>query len=106
MRTDLAYKGVWISPRGAKQLGALNSTFNYESQKFKSYYHCAWVTCVDPTGIQDCAIEWATESNAFTCSYVYLNYKHVDLGGTFNFLGAIPIVETQVAKGIIPRFPS
>ena len=57
-----------------------------------------WIKCIDPTKIHDCTILWATESNAFTCSYVYHNYVGVNLGGTY-FTGAIPIVETQAAKG-------
>lgn len=51
--------------------------------------------------IEDCAIKWATESNSFTCSYVYgKNFDlKTDLAGVY-LDGATPIVETQVAKGI------
>jgi hypothetical protein len=47
---------------------------------------------------EDCAITWVEETNALTCSYVYPNYIDVDLGGEY-FIGAVPIVETQGAKG-------
>jgi len=64
----------------------------------------SWVKCISPEDIHDCAIVWARESNAFTCSYVYRDFADlddfntVDLGGPY-FEGAVPIVETQVAKG-------
>lgn len=59
-----------------------------------------WIRCIDPNTSEKCAIEWAEESNAFTCSFVYLNYEDQDLGGDY-FDGAVPIVETQVAKGML-----
>ena len=60
-----------------------------------------WVTCVDPENIENCALKWAEESNAFTCSYVYGPGFNIskDLAGDY-LTGATPIVETQVAKGI------
>jgi hypothetical protein len=61
-----------------------------------------WISCIDPTKIVDCAIKWAEESNAFTCTYVYAHDLTVDLGGSC-FTGAVPIVETQVAKGTTPH---
>src|SRR6266496_4481227 len=60
-----------------------------------------WVKCVNPLTTKDCAITWAQESNNYTCSYVYLDYENVDLGDEY-FVGAVPIVETQVAKGNFP----
>jgi len=59
-----------------------------------------WVSCIDPNDIEDCALKWAMESNAFTCSYVYGDKfsTSVDLAGDY-LTGATPIVETQVAKG-------
>ena len=55
---------------------------------------------MDSDRIQKCALNWAIESNNFTCIYVYGDEfsEKVDLGGPY-FDGAIPIVETQVAKG-------
>lgn len=50
-------------------------------------------------------MEWASESNKLTCDYVYKQIpasQNVDLGGHY-FDGAVPIVETQVAKGNNPR---
>lgn len=58
------------------------------------------MSCIDPDNIEKCAVGWAKESNAFTCSYVYANLDtNVDLSGEYA-QGAIPIIETQVAKGI------
>jgi len=56
---------------------------------------------MDLDNIEDCAIKWATESNGYTCSYVYgENFSlKTDLAGVY-MDGAAPIVETQVAKGI------
>jgi hypothetical protein len=59
-----------------------------------------WIQCIDPSDSEECAIKWAEESNKFTCSFVYQNYEEQDLGGDY-FEGAVPIVETQVAKGIL-----
>jgi hypothetical protein len=60
-----------------------------------------WVSCVDPDNIEECALKWAKESNAFTCSYVY-PYPDGDICGDYA-QGAFPIIETQIAKGILPR---
>lgn len=55
--------------------------------------------------MEDCALIWATESNTYTCSFVYETDVTVeDLGGSY-FEGAVPIVETQVAKGSPLRKP-
>ena len=59
-----------------------------------------WVSCIDPNSVETCAVGWATESNSFTCSFVYINYQDGDLAGTY-LNGATPIVETQVAKGTL-----
>jgi S1/P1 Nuclease len=58
-----------------------------------------WIQCIDPSNIEECALSWAKESNSYTCSYVYREgYDQGDLAGDY-FTGAVPIVETQVAKG-------
>ena len=59
--------------------------------------------------MEECLMEWASESNSFTCAYVYKQVvQNVDLGGLY-FEGAVPIVETQVARGNIyvpyPQIP-
>jgi hypothetical protein len=61
-----------------------------------------WISCISPDSIEDCAVTWARESNAFTCSFVYGDKfsTSTDLAGEY-FDGATPIVETQVAKGMI-----
>ena len=75
----------------------LESRIATKTQSFLSDPH-EWIKCIKPSGIKECAFIWASESNNYTCSYVYLKYKNVNLGGKY-FEGAIPIVETQVAKG-------
>jgi hypothetical protein len=58
-----------------------------------------WIKCIGKKSMEDCAILWATESNSYTCSFVYeTDVTAHDLGGPY-FEGAVPIVETQVAKG-------
>ena len=61
-----------------------------------------WIGCVNESKIEECATDWAKESNKHTCSYVYgPNYDpRVDLAGVY-LDGATPIVETQVAKGML-----
>jgi hypothetical protein len=57
------------------------------------------MSCVKPTTAQTCAMAWATDANAFVCSYV-LNPDPTgqELSGAY-YTGAAPIVEQQLAKG-------
>jgi len=61
-----------------------------------------WVSCVDPDNIDECTLQWAKESNAFTCSHVY-PYPDGDICSGDYVQGAFPIIETQVARGILSR---
>jgi hypothetical protein len=104
---------IWDTEIPVKLVKNLNSpqTFPHWTDELQSRIHTGtpsflsapkqWISCIDPTKIGDCAIKWAEESNAFTCTYVYAHDLTVDLGGSY-FTGAVPIVETQVAKGINP----
>lgn len=58
-----------------------------------------WVACGDPTTPIECATTWATESNAWTCDYVYRRLRgDEDLGYNGYADGAVPIVELQISK--------
>ncbi|KAF4635480.1 hypothetical protein G7Y89_g2621 [Cudoniella acicularis] len=61
-------------------------------------------TAEECDNIQDpesCSVQWATETNAYVCSYVLANgidwLKNNDLGGDY-YDGAVPIVESQISK--------
>lgn len=58
-----------------------------------------WVACSDPSTPVECATVWATESNRWTCDYVYRRLQgDEDLGYNGYAAGAIPIVELQISK--------
>ncbi|KAF9478710.1 nuclease Le1 [Pholiota conissans] len=46
----------------------------------------------------ECPLVWATESNAFDCSFVFSFTSGEDLCTSSYFTGAVPIIETQIAK--------
>ncbi|KAK1225590.1 hypothetical protein PQX77_011448, partial [Marasmius sp. AFHP31] len=45
-----------------------------------------------------CPLVWARESNALVCSYVYTYPQFSDLCSTSYYTGAVPLIETQIAK--------
>ncbi|KJA29341.1 hypothetical protein HYPSUDRAFT_127595 [Hypholoma sublateritium FD-334 SS-4] len=45
-----------------------------------------------------CPLVWASEANAFDCSFVFSFTKGEDLCTSSYFTGAVPIIETQIAK--------
>ncbi|KAF8973833.1 nuclease Le1 [Flammula alnicola] len=45
-----------------------------------------------------CPLVWASESNAFDCSFVFNFSTGQDLCTSSYFTGAVPIIETQIAK--------
>jgi hypothetical protein len=57
--------------------------------------------CVDLSDPAKCALEWASETNAFVCSYVLANgvewLESNDLGGEY-YEGAVPVVEDRISK--------
>ncbi|UPX13122.1 uncharacterized protein EKO05_0003648 [Ascochyta rabiei] len=58
-----------------------------------------WVACSNPSTPVKCAATWATESNKWTCDYVYKRLRgDEDLGYNGYADGAIPIVELQISK--------
>lgn len=58
-----------------------------------------WLKCSDPSTPERCASLWATESNRWTCDYVYKHVRNgTDLGTDGYALGAVPIVELQISK--------
>ncbi|CAE6442063.1 unnamed protein product [Rhizoctonia solani] len=59
----------------------------------------SWLSCVNPSTAQTCALAWATDGNALVCSYVLkTDPTSQELSGTY-YTGAYPLVEQQVAKG-------
>ncbi|KAG8997158.1 hypothetical protein FRB90_012567 [Tulasnella sp. 427] len=59
----------------------------------------SWLSCSDITQAQTCATAWASDANAFDCSYV-LNPIPTgqELSGAY-YTGAAPIIQMQIAKG-------
>lgn len=58
-----------------------------------------WVGCTDINDALNCATQWATETNAFVCSYVLkTDPEGKELSGTY-YRGAAPIIQEQIAKG-------
>ncbi|KAH7080039.1 phospholipase C/P1 nuclease domain-containing protein [Paraphoma chrysanthemicola] len=61
-----------------------------------------WLACSDPATPEKCASRWATESNRWTCDYVYSEIRNgTDLGTSGYALGAVPIVELQISKAAL-----
>jgi hypothetical protein len=61
-----------------------------------------WLACSDPSTPEKCAAGWATESNRWTCDYVYKYARNdTDLGTSGYAFGAVPIVELQISKAAI-----
>ena len=53
--------------------------------------------CLDDAA--ECALEWASEANAYVCSYVLAHDVHgQDLAGEY-YDGAVPIIDDMVRKG-------
>lgn len=61
-----------------------------------------WVSCVDvtpSTGVEDCALSWATDANALNCEYVLKEDESgAELDGDY-YDGAVPYLGLQIAKG-------
>jgi hypothetical protein len=57
--------------------------------------------CTDVNNAEGCAIAWATETNAYICSYVLAKGKEWlesnDLGGSY-YKGAVPVVTGQITN--------
>jgi hypothetical protein len=61
-----------------------------------------WLECSDPSTPEECATRWATESNKWTCDYVYSRvHNDTDLGTDGYAAGAVPIVELQISKAAL-----
>ncbi|KAG9041209.1 hypothetical protein FS837_012548 [Tulasnella sp. UAMH 9824] len=62
----------------------------------------SWLSCSDITQAQveaACSTAWATDANAFVCSYVLNpNPAGQELNGTY-YNGAAPVIQMQIAKG-------
>lgn len=62
----------------------------------------SWVSCVDVTpasGVEGCAVEWATDANALNCVYVLKEDEEgVELDGGY-YEGAVEYLGEQIAKG-------
>lgn len=81
-----------ISSFATTLIGSIESG-QYASQKD------SWVSCVDPTKTEDCAIEWAQDANAINCQFVLVNDEtNQELNGDY-YAGAVPFIEQQIAKG-------
>ena len=65
----------------------------YSSEK------AGWVSCVDVSGVEGCAVEWATDANALNCVYVLKkNESGAELDGSY-YEGAVQYLGLQIAKG-------
>ncbi|KDR73351.1 hypothetical protein GALMADRAFT_72642 [Galerina marginata CBS 339.88] len=83
-------------PTWANALVARIQTGDFSSQT------ASWVSCsavTSPAGIIDCPVAWATDANAFDCSFVFDFATGQDLCTSDYFTNAVPIIETQIAKG-------
>jgi hypothetical protein len=61
-----------------------------------------WLACSNPSTPEECATTWATESNQWTCDYVYSHVQNgTDLGIDGYAVGAVPIVELQISKAAL-----
>uniref|UniRef100_A0A8H7Y277 Uncharacterized protein n=1 Tax=Psilocybe cubensis TaxID=181762 RepID=A0A8H7Y277_PSICU len=47
----------------------------------------------------ECPLQWAQDANAFDCSFVFSFTSGEDLCTSSYFTNAVPIIETQIAKG-------
>lgn len=61
----------------------------------------SWGKCLDPSRAEECAFQWATETNTWMCKYVLPmtwpdGFEDRELNGTY-YDGAVPIVEELVA---------
>ncbi|KAF2401759.1 nuclease PA3 [Trichodelitschia bisporula] len=60
-----------------------------------------WTACVTPATAAQCALEWARESNAWACKYVYAQLVNgTDVSGSYA-VGAGPVVEMQIGKAAV-----
>lgn len=77
-----------------------------------------WISCSDTTALAKrsfeedisgllndqsvqplhCPLTWAADSNTFDCSYVFSYTNGADLCTSNYYTGAVPIIETQIAK--------
>ncbi len=61
-----------------------------------------WISCVDVTpssGVEGCAVDWATDANALNCVYVLKEDESgVELDGSY-YEGAVQYLGLQIAKG-------
>ncbi|CAI6339779.1 unnamed protein product [Periconia digitata] len=61
-----------------------------------------WTACTDPARSVECATRWATESNQWTCDYVYSRVNQsADLAEDGYAFGAVSIVELQISKAAL-----
>ncbi|MCJ1310074.1 hypothetical protein MMC25_003735 [Agyrium rufum] len=61
-----------------------------------------WISCIDPSTPTNCALEWARDTNSWTCDYVYSQiFNGTDLLTSGYASGAYPIVELQVSKAAL-----
>ncbi|KAJ9157203.1 Nuclease PA3 [Pleurostoma richardsiae] len=62
----------------------------------------SWLSCVDPSTPLGCALDWARDTNGWTCDYVYSQvFNDTDLATSGYADGGVPIVEIQTAKAAL-----
>ena len=77
----------------AKTLIAEIDTGAYAADK------ASWISCADISTAQECALQWATDSNSINCEYVLqMDESGQELSGAY-YNGAKPYIEMQIAKG-------
>ena len=78
---------------------AARLTDRIENDDFLPSNKADWVSCVDVTAPEKCALQWAVDANAWICEYVLkTDVNDKELNGTY-YDGAWPIIELQLAKG-------
>jgi len=61
-----------------------------------------WTACTDVSTPVKCALDWARDTNSWTCDYVYSQiFNGTDLATSGYAVGAYPIVELQVSKAAL-----
>jgi len=61
-----------------------------------------WLSCTDPSTPLECALDWARDTNSWTCDYVYSQiFNGTNLLTSGYAEGAYPIVEIQTSKAAL-----
>lgn len=100
--------GVWDTSMITKFVGpddkdSLNSWTNVIVNEINNgiYKHAVseWLACSDINDAENCATQWAVDTNKLICDYVLkTDPKGKELSGSY-YRGATPLIQQQIAKG-------